>query len=208
MHLKPFRRVVVSLSRCCFFNVLHADARSDCQRMRWWCEQGEESVPPGPQASAEALSRILDHPESPDWLWIVDPIDGTTNFVHGMPLSAISIGASRPARRHRSQQCMGQCARAAVHIRVCELVLRCKRNDPPAARPQTIKHATCSSFRKICRLDVLVCCWDVEKKNFNMSGRHFLGGSVFRNALRILFVSIKPFCKFSCAGVAIFVFAS
>lgn len=26
-----------------------------------------------------------------DFLWIVDPIDGTTNFVHGIPLSAPSI---------------------------------------------------------------------------------------------------------------------
>eukprot|EP00193_Tetraselmis_chui_P010390 CAMPEP_0177770176 /NCGR_PEP_ID=MMETSP0491_2-20121128/10768_1 /TAXON_ID=63592 /ORGANISM="Tetraselmis chuii, Strain PLY429" /LENGTH=298 /DNA_ID=CAMNT_0019287339 /DNA_START=358 /DNA_END=1254 /DNA_ORIENTATION=+ len=55
---------------------------------------GEESVPPGPEASTAALKKILDDPSSPDWLWIVDPIDGTTNFVHGMPLSAISIGVA------------------------------------------------------------------------------------------------------------------
>ncbi len=46
----------------------------------------------GPAASAAALDEILKDPASPDWLWIVDPIDGTTNFVHGIPLSAISIG--------------------------------------------------------------------------------------------------------------------
>jgi len=54
---------------------------------------GEESVPAGAEASAEALDAILrDQPS--DWLWIVDPIDGTTNFCHSIPLSAISIGVA------------------------------------------------------------------------------------------------------------------
>ncbi|KAK3268650.1 hypothetical protein CYMTET_22858 [Cymbomonas tetramitiformis] len=53
---------------------------------------GEESVPPGALASAAAIDSLLT--SGPEWLWIVDPIDGTTNFVHGMPMSAISIGVS------------------------------------------------------------------------------------------------------------------
>src|ERR1700710_843776 len=34
------------------------------------------------------------------WRWVVDPLDGTTNFLHGMPHWAISIGLERrlPAR--------------------------------------------------------------------------------------------------------------
>eukprot|EP00978_Attheya_sp_CCMP212_P009579 scaffold22728_cov55-Attheya_sp.AAC.1 len=58
------------------------------------CEKflGEEEVPPGKEASAEALDAIL--VKSPDWLWIVDPIDGTTNFVHGMPLCMPSIAVA------------------------------------------------------------------------------------------------------------------
>lgn len=27
-----------------------------------------------------------------DYLWVIDPIDGTTNFIHGFPLSSISVG--------------------------------------------------------------------------------------------------------------------
>jgi fructose-1,6-bisphosphatase/inositol monophosphatase family enzyme len=27
--------------------------------------------------------------------WIIDPIDGTTNFVHGFPFSCVSIGLAR-----------------------------------------------------------------------------------------------------------------
>lgn len=30
----------------------------------------------------------------PDWLWIIDPLDGTTNFLHGYPMYAVSIGVA------------------------------------------------------------------------------------------------------------------
>jgi myo-inositol-1(or 4)-monophosphatase len=52
---------------------------------------GEEDVAPGPEASAAALADKLSRS---DWLWIVDPIDGTTNFVHGMPLCLPSIAVA------------------------------------------------------------------------------------------------------------------
>lgn len=48
---------------------------------------GEEGVEPGPEASAKALA---DASEA-EYLWIVDPIDGTTNFVHGFPFFCVSI---------------------------------------------------------------------------------------------------------------------
>ncbi|WP_255987973.1 inositol monophosphatase family protein [Chitinolyticbacter albus] len=35
---------------------------------------------------------------NPDGLWVVDPIDGTTNFVHGLPYFAISIALMRRGR--------------------------------------------------------------------------------------------------------------
>lgn len=54
---------------------------------------GEENVEPGAEASTAALKKALEE-EGSEWLWIVDPIDGTTNFVHGMPLSAVSIGVA------------------------------------------------------------------------------------------------------------------
>ncbi|CAM9635076.1 unnamed protein product [Ascophyllum nodosum] len=52
---------------------------------------GEENVEPGAESSIAALEEAL---KGSDWLWIVDPIDGTTNFVHGMPLSVVSIGVT------------------------------------------------------------------------------------------------------------------
>ncbi|MFD0868303.1 MULTISPECIES: inositol monophosphatase family protein [Paenibacillus] len=48
---------------------------------------GEEGVEPGAEASAEALEAHRDT----EYLWIVDPIDGTTNFIHGFPFFSVSI---------------------------------------------------------------------------------------------------------------------
>ncbi|OAB73585.1 inositol monophosphatase [Paenibacillus crassostreae] len=48
---------------------------------------GEEAVEPGPDASVRALKESLDA----EYLWIVDPVDGTTNYVHGFPFFAVSI---------------------------------------------------------------------------------------------------------------------
>lgn len=66
---------------------------------------GEENVEPGAEASTVALSEALERGDQggAEWLWIVDPIDGTTNFVHGMPLSAVSIGVA-----HRGQVVVGE----------------------------------------------------------------------------------------------------
>jgi len=35
------------------------------------------------------------HPRTSEYQWVVDPIDGTTNFAHGLPLFAISLGLLR-----------------------------------------------------------------------------------------------------------------
>ena len=54
---------------------------------------GEEDVPPGKEASAAAIDAKLQNNPS-NYLWIVDPIDGTSNFVHGMPLCMPSIAVA------------------------------------------------------------------------------------------------------------------
>ncbi|RIV28824.1 inositol monophosphatase [Alicyclobacillaceae bacterium I2511] len=48
---------------------------------------GEEQISPGAAASVAATAKAA----AADHLWIVDPLDGTTNFVHHMPLSVVSI---------------------------------------------------------------------------------------------------------------------
>ncbi|RKN71229.1 inositol monophosphatase family protein [Paenibacillus ginsengarvi] len=59
---------------------------------------GEEGVAPGAEASAKALREMQDE----EYLWIVDPIDGTTNFVHGFPFFSVSI-----ALAHRGEVIVG-----------------------------------------------------------------------------------------------------
>ncbi|GMF37540.1 unnamed protein product [Phytophthora lilii] len=51
---------------------------------------GEENVAPGSEASARALHDMV----SKEWLWVVDPIDGTTNFVHHRPASVVSVACA------------------------------------------------------------------------------------------------------------------
>lgn len=48
---------------------------------------GEEGVEPGPESAIRATQEVNDA----EYLWIVDPIDGTTNFVHGFPFFCVSI---------------------------------------------------------------------------------------------------------------------
>ena len=57
---------------------------------------GEESVEPGVDAAMAALAQLQ---EAHDWVWIVDPIDGTTNFVNGLPLCAVSVGVAHKGER-------------------------------------------------------------------------------------------------------------
>lgn len=48
---------------------------------------GEEGVAPGAEASIRAVQEV----SGAEYLWIIDPIDGTTNFVHGFPFFSVSI---------------------------------------------------------------------------------------------------------------------
>ncbi|HZG83465.1 inositol monophosphatase family protein [Paenibacillus sp.] len=59
---------------------------------------GEEGVEPGAEASRLALEAVKDR----EYVWIVDPIDGTTNFIHGLPFYSVSI-----ALAHRGEVIVG-----------------------------------------------------------------------------------------------------
>ena len=48
---------------------------------------GEEAVGPGSKAAIQAVKDA-----DPTFLWVVDPIDGTLNFIRGIPFCAVSIG--------------------------------------------------------------------------------------------------------------------
>jgi myo-inositol-1(or 4)-monophosphatase len=58
---------------------------------------GEEFSPDGPQASRKDSTQRAQSTQSPapppGLLWVVDPLDGTTNYLHGYPQYAVSIAA-------------------------------------------------------------------------------------------------------------------
>ena len=35
------------------------------------------------------------HKSDSEYLWVIDPLDGTTNFAHGLPIFAVSIGVQK-----------------------------------------------------------------------------------------------------------------
>jgi len=54
---------------------------------------GEEILPESSGDSAgESSGRTESDDPAPDFLWVLDPLDGTTNFLNGLPVYASSIG--------------------------------------------------------------------------------------------------------------------
>jgi myo-inositol-1(or 4)-monophosphatase len=48
-----------------------------------------------PQAGFITEEETVEQSLSAEYNWIIDPLDGTTNFLHGLPIYAISIGLTR-----------------------------------------------------------------------------------------------------------------
>jgi myo-inositol-1(or 4)-monophosphatase len=49
-------------------------------------------------AEESGASQPGDREEDRDWLWIIDPLDGTTNYAHGYPCFCVSIGLQHKGR--------------------------------------------------------------------------------------------------------------
>jgi myo-inositol-1(or 4)-monophosphatase len=50
---------------------------------------------PGPRLPGRRIGRFRQRPRRGEYTWIIDPIDGTTNFMHGFPQYCISIALSQ-----------------------------------------------------------------------------------------------------------------
>jgi myo-inositol-1(or 4)-monophosphatase len=44
------------------------------------------------EESGHTQGRLVSEPKDAEFIWIIDPLDGTTNFIHGMPQYCVSIG--------------------------------------------------------------------------------------------------------------------
>jgi myo-inositol-1(or 4)-monophosphatase len=51
-----------------------------------------------PQAGFITEEGTVEQSKNQEYNWIIDPLDGTTNFLHGLPIFAISIGLARGNR--------------------------------------------------------------------------------------------------------------
>lgn len=49
-------------------------------------------------AEESGLNEVRDHGKQSDWRWIIDPLDGTTNYAHGYPCFCVSIGLEHNGR--------------------------------------------------------------------------------------------------------------
>jgi myo-inositol-1(or 4)-monophosphatase len=49
-------------------------------------------------AEESGASQPSDREAKSDWLWIIDPLDGTTNYAHGYPCFCVSIGLQHKGR--------------------------------------------------------------------------------------------------------------
>ena len=78
------------------FGQVQADVKADgslvtrCDR---WADDTLRAAIREQFPSHGVLSEEVEHHfPATDWCWIIDPIDGTTNFVAGSPMSTVSIG--------------------------------------------------------------------------------------------------------------------
>ena len=51
-----------------------------------------------PQAGFITEEGTVEQSKSHEYNWIIDPLDGTTNYLHGLPIYAISIGLTRGSK--------------------------------------------------------------------------------------------------------------
>ncbi len=75
--------------------------------------------------------------DSPD-VWYVDPLDGTTNFTHGLPFSCVSVALRSSARpghfEHRALQEHRAAARRWPGRSTTRCAMRCSSRRAAAAR--------------------------------------------------------------------------
>lgn len=100
-------------------------------------EQLEQYFPGEPRLTEE-LSPDKQSLERKGPLWIVDPIDGTVNFAHGLPHVAVSIAWAKDGKVHV----------AVVHAPFLEETFSALRSEGARLNDRQIRASTASSLEK------------------------------------------------------------
>lgn len=75
--------------------VTHVDREAEAEIVRCIRAHFPDHAILAEEAASDAGSRAVDER---DYLWIIDPLDGTTNYLHGYPMYAVSIAVAQRGR--------------------------------------------------------------------------------------------------------------
>ena len=89
IHMRHFRRLASYEKKGAIDLVTAADKEAE-ERI---AARTREAYPSHRLLAEEGAG--ADAPRDDEWIWVVDPVDGTTNFAHGVPLFAVSIALCR-----------------------------------------------------------------------------------------------------------------
>jgi myo-inositol-1(or 4)-monophosphatase len=120
---------------------------------------------PGHEVLGEEFSAAEDSARSPEFCWIFDPIDGTTNFAHGLPIFSSSLAL----------EINGQAAVAAVYDPNRRELFTAERGAGAWLNGRPLRVSTAATL-----IDSLLCTgfpYSVQQKPEELVGlfAHFLG---------------------------------
>jgi myo-inositol-1(or 4)-monophosphatase len=110
-------------------------------------------------AEESGISNASDQTTGSDWLWIIDPLDGTTNYAHGYPSFCVSI-----ALEHKGKREIG-----VVYDPMRDELFSAERGQGAALNERRIKVSSVSNLNA-----ALLCTgfpYDVRERN--EFARHF-----------------------------------
>ena len=77
--------------------VTHVDRAAEAVIVKRISERFPDHLLLAEEAAADRAAPAAVSASPGEWTWIIDPLDGTTNYLHGYPAYAVSIGVARGA---------------------------------------------------------------------------------------------------------------
>ena len=118
-----------------------------------------------------------------DWLWIIDPIDGTVNFFHGLPWWCCSVAA----------RCRGRTIAGAVYIPEMNMFFEATCDGPALCNGKNIAVSQTDDLT-LAMLATGADKWDLNKRSF----RFMRKVSEMAQRPRILGAAAVEMCMVAC----------
>lgn len=131
----------------------------------------------------ESWDKALDNS---DWLWIIDPIDGTINFFHGLPWWCCSV-----AVRYKGQTVAG-----SVYIPEMGMMFEATCDDPTLCNGEPV-HVSGTSDITLSMLATGADKWDLDKRAFRFMKKI----SEMAQRPRILGAAAVDMCMVACGRI-------